>query len=61
MKNVLQDEAILITKTSGASSTQIRNAIRKQASLEFLDDKVETYLRDHGKEIGGIYKNLSKR
>lgn len=58
---IIEDEALFRTDTARASSTDIRTAVLESPDrpLDFLDRKVETYLRDHAKEIGDIYTNLS--
>ena len=58
---VLQDETLLNMETAAASSTAVRKAIRKspQARLEFLDARVEQYLRENAQAIGGIYQALA--
>lgn len=61
---VLQDDDNLLdAETAAASSTAVRKAIIASAPRErltFLDSRVENYLRQHAKDIGGIYQALAE-
>lgn len=57
---VLQDDSLLDAETASASSTAVRKAIATapRERIAFLDVRVETYLRQNAKDIGGIYGAL---
>lgn len=58
---IIEDEALFGRDTARASSSDVRRAVLEspEGPFDFLDRKVETYLRDHGQEIGDIYEELA--